>query len=208
MRVLAALLLVVLALGAPATAPAADDEGGLLPLLPEPDSIAFRLLHGQSTADSVEYFSFGPRATFDVLGFLPELAGERIRLAVELLGSTIDHEGTKHELALNPLLLDWRWDDGGAVVPYVELGEGVLWTTIRHLSLGGKFQFSSQGGFGVHALLAPDVAISLGYRFRHISNAGLDEPNHGLNTHFFIVGLTRFPERTGGSLGLLPAAAP
>jgi hypothetical protein len=206
MRFLATIVFGILALAAPARAE--EPEGGLLRLAPAADSIGFRLLHGQSTADSVEYFSFGPRATFDVLGFLPELAGQRIRLAVELLGSTIDHRGTKHELALNPLLFEWRHDRGGAIVPFVEVGEGALWTTVRYLSLGGKFQFASHGGFGMHAFLASDVAITLGYRFRHISNAGLDEPNHGLNTHFFIVGLTRFPERTGASLGLLPPAAP
>jgi hypothetical protein len=206
MGYLAILFLGVLALAAPARAE--EPGGGLVRLAPTADSIAFRLLHGQSTADSVEYFSFGPRATFDVLGFLPELAGQRIRLAVELLGSTIDHRGTKHELALNPLLFDWRYDRGGRVAPFIELGEGALWTTVRYLSLGGKFQFASHAGFGVHAFLASDVAVTLGYRFRHISNAGLDEPNHGLNTHFFILGLTRFPERTGASFGLLPPAAP
>lgn len=209
-RTIVPLVLSVCLLAAPLRALAEEEAqpGGLVGLAPRADSLAFRLLLGHATADSVESVSFGPRATFDVLDFLPELAGNRIRLGVELLGSAIDKMGTKHELAFNPLLLDWRYDRGGPFVPYAEIGEGGLWTTLRYLSLGGKFQFASHGGFGVHAFLAPDVALSFGYRFRHISNAGLDEPNHGLNQHFLILGLTRFPERSGKGLGLVPAASP
>ena len=177
--------------------------GGVAGMFPEADSYAFRLMNGQSHSRSVETFAFGPRATFDVLGFLPEIGGQRIRLAVELLGMVHDKLGVKHEINLNPLLLDWRYDTGGTFVPYVEAGEGVLWTTLRYLSLGGKFQFASHLGVGAHVFVKPELAISAGYRFRHISNAGLNgsggenELNHGLNQHFFILGVTRFPGRGG-----------
>jgi len=169
-------------------------EGGFLRLAPEADSVAFRFMQGQS-ADSVEYWSFGPRATFDVLRFLPEIAGHRPRLAVELTGSIVDKMGQKHEIAFNPLMIDWTYDHGGRFVPFFEGGEGALWTTVRYLSLGGKAQFSSQVGIGLHCFLERDLALTFGFRYRHISNAGLDSPNHGLNTHFFVVGLTHFPGR-------------
>jgi Lipid A 3-O-deacylase (PagL) len=180
------------------------EPGGVAGWLSAPDSYAFRVMNGHAHSRSVETIAFGPRATFDVLGFLPEIFGHRVRLGVELLGMVHDKLGTKHEINFNPLLLDWRHDTGGRFAPYVEAGEGGLWTTLRHLSLGGKFQFASHLGVGAHVFWQPELAVSFGYRFRHISNAGLNgsggenELNHGLNQHFFIIGVTRFPGRGSG----------
>lgn len=188
------------------------ESAGTVEPSPILDSYAFRVMNGHAPSRSIEYVSFGPRATFDVLGFLPEIYGQRVRLAVELLGSVIDKKGTKHELAFNPLLLDYRYDTGGTFVPYLELGEGVLWTTLRYVSLGGKWQFASQIGVGTHVFLIPDLALSVGYRFRHISNAGLtgnddeNDLNHGLNTHFVILGISRFPGR--GEVAAAPESSP
>ena len=165
------------------------------------DSYAFRIMNGHAQSRSVESLAFGPRVTLDVLGFIPEIYGNRVMLGIELLGMVHDKKGLKHEINFNPLLLDWRYDTGGSFVPYFEAGEGVLWTTLRYISLGGKFQFASHVGTGVHLFWQPDLAVSLGYRFRHISNAGLqgsgdeDDLNHGLNQHFLILGITRFPGR-------------
>ena len=177
-------------------------RGGLVDLLPKPDSYAFRVMNGHAHSRSVESIAFGPRATFDVLGFIPPIYGNRVVLGVELLGMVHDKMGYKHEINLNPLLLDWRYDSGGWFAPYVEAGEGGLWTTLRYLSLGGKFQFASHIGVGAHLFWQPELAVSLGYRFRHISNAGLNgsgdenDLNQGLNQHFFIIGITRFPDRS------------
>ena len=165
------------------------------------DSYAFRVMNGHAHGRSVESIAFGPRVTLNVLDFIPEIYGNPVRLGVELLGMVHDKKGLKHEINFNPLLLDWRYDTGGAFVPYVELGEGILWTTLRYLSLGGKWQFASHVGVGTHLFWQPDLAVSLGYRFRHISNAGLtgnddeNDLNHGLNQHFLILGITRFPGR-------------
>jgi hypothetical protein len=176
------------------------DQGGFAHAIPRADSYAFRVMNGHAHSRSVETIAFGPRATFDVLGFIPTIAGNRVTLGVELLGMVHDKLGNKHEINLNPLLLDWRYDSGSWFAPYVEGGEGGLWTTLRYLSLGGKFQFASHIGAGAHFFWQPELAVSLGYRFRHISNAGLggggeNELNHGLNQHFFILGITRFPGR-------------
>jgi len=46
--------------------------------------------------------------------------------------------------------------------------------------------------FGVTPLLTPQLALTLAYRFRHSSNAGLYERNPGLDANFFHVGLTYY----------------
>ena len=45
--------------------------------------------------------------------------------------------------------------------------------------LGSLFQFTSHIGFNVDI----SSGIRLGYRFQHMSNAGLAKPNPGLNMH-------------------------
>ena len=49
----------------------------------------------------------------------------------------------------------------------------------RDFSIGGKFHFLSQIGFN----LFMNRNISLVYNFQHISNAGFERPNPGVNFH-------------------------
>jgi lipid A 3-O-deacylase len=46
---------------------------------------------------------------------------------------------------------------------------------------GGNFSFGSHMGFGW--LLGAKDRYELGYRFQHLSNAGISEPNDGINFH-------------------------
>jgi opacity protein-like surface antigen len=43
-------------------------------------------------------------------------------------------------------------------------------------------------------LLDERLAVYLGYRFLHYSNANLDTPNRGVNSHGVIVGVSYFFE--------------
>jgi lipid A 3-O-deacylase len=70
------------------------------------------------------------------------------------------------------------------VRPYAEFAGGPFWT-----DLGGQipeeateFNFVLTGGVGVSLFLTPQVAFNVGYRFHHISNAGIQYPNVGLNS--------------------------
>lgn len=47
--------------------------------------------------------------------------------------------------------------------------------------IGGGFQFTSSIGLDLEL----HESFSVGYRFQHISNAGLDDPNPGLDMHAF-----------------------
>jgi opacity protein-like surface antigen len=53
---------------------------------------------------------------------------------------------------------------------------------------GTQFNFNEYVGFGVHYFLKKNLALTLEYRYRHISTAGLDEPNKGINTNFTLCG--------------------
>ncbi len=160
-----------------------------------PREIAFRFAYGIGNRESLRFYTFGPRVAYDLPDFVPALAGNRFRIAIETMGSIIhgDHRGHEGEFALSPLIFDYRYDTGGVLVPFIEGGEGIVLTTLKDLAIGGPFEFSSQVGGGLHLFVNAEDAVTFAVRFRHISNAGINDPNRGLNTYFFSVGFTRFP---------------
>jgi len=163
-----------------------------------PQEIAFRFSYGIGDRSSLRFYTFGPRVAYDLLpSIIPPIFDNRLRLAIEVMGSLIhgDHHDLDGEFAFTPLLLDYRYDRGGPFVPFLEGGEGIALTTIDGEHLGGPFEFSSQFGGGVHLFYTTEDALTLGVRYRHISNSGIKEPNRGLNTFFITIGLGHFPDR-------------
>ena len=53
------------------------------------------------------------------------------------------------------------------------------------------FIFSDNMGTGVYIFATEKIAVNLGFRIRHISNANTMMPNHGVNTYNFYFGLSR-----------------
>ena len=54
------------------------------------------------------------------------------------------------------------------------------------------FLFSNVFGAGIYYYLSKDSALHVGYRYRHMSNADLAEPNGGIDTHMGVVGYSLF----------------
>jgi hypothetical protein len=76
------------------------------------------------------------------------------------------------------------------VQPYAEVGVGMLYNDLKNFSLSSRLLFSVNGAVGVEIPVAERVGITMGYRFRHISNAGQDEVNPGLNANIICTGVT------------------
>ncbi len=74
--------------------------------------------------------------------------------------------------------------------PFVEGGEGILYTDLRKQDYGTRIQFSSQIGAGFEYQIRPDLAFTCSARLRHTSNGGLASSNPGVNTIFGLVGFT------------------
>lgn len=71
----------------------------------------------------------------------------------------------------------WRW-----ARPYLEAGLGVHLLSkiqIGTRDLGSAFQFGTHVGFGLS--LGSNEQYELAWRIEHLSNAGLQEPNPGIN---------------------------
>ena len=67
--------------------------------------------------------------------------------------------------------------------PYAEFAGGPFWTDLagKIPEESSRFNFVLTAGFGVSYFLTNQVALNVGYRFQHISNAGTHYPNLGLN---------------------------
>jgi len=81
---------------------------------------------------------------------------------------------------------------GHRVVPFAEIGAGLTSTTIRDGDLSTPFEFNLSAGIGLHAFVKDNLAITFQCRLIHMSNAGIEDPNLGLNTVNFLVGGTWF----------------
>lgn len=68
--------------------------------------------------------------------------------------------------------------------PYAEFAGGPFWTDLagRIPEQSSQFNFILMGGFGLSYFLTDQVALNVGYRFQHISNAHTSTPNVGLNS--------------------------
>jgi hypothetical protein len=105
----------------------------------------------------------------------------------------VDHHGihqtSSFEIGLSPLFGkilfgDWR------LRPFIEGGEGIMYTDLRKQRFGTPINFSSQFGAGLEYEIRPGLDFTFAARIRHMSNAGLASSNPGVNTYFGLVGLT------------------
>ncbi len=76
------------------------------------------------------------------------------------------------------------------VVPFFDVGAGVLHTSLneRAPELSGSTQFNPQGGLGIQYFFRPQRAFVFEYRYMHMSNNGIQEPNHGFNSSMITLG--------------------
>jgi len=100
------------------------------------------------------------------------------------------------EVGITPIGLKLEYDAGQQVVPFLIAGTGAMYTGLQGgLGLSGPFEFASFGGAGINLFLTDTLALSFSWRWRHMSNAGIKDPNRGLDTQFVLIGLDSYPRR-------------
>ena|SRR5271165_5588807 len=98
---------------------------------------------------------------------------------------------TAYGAGVNPLGLKWNFATRGHIAPYLELNGGTLFTSHEVPPGTSTVNFTDAAAFGVH-FLGASHAFSLEARYLHISNAGLTNPNPGVNTVEIRFGIGRF----------------
>lgn len=79
---------------------------------------------------------------------------------------------------------DFSWYIIGSVGPH--------YITVKTEDQANGFIFSDTIGIGCSFLLTEGASINLEYRFRHLSNGGIDYPNGGINNSFIAVGYSQY----------------
>ena len=77
-------------------------------------------------------------------------------------------------------------------VPYLDIGGGVSATSIGPPDLSHVFEFNIQGAVGMNWFIRKDVAINVEARYMHLSCAGINRPNLGLNNVGAMAGISWF----------------
>jgi len=109
----------------------------------------------------------------------------------EIFGGVQYHPRNRYVIG-ETTFLRFNFATGTRWVPFLDAGVGILATDIGAPSLGSVFEFNEQFGAGLNYFWHKNRALTLEYRFIHISNAGIREPNLGVNENVFYAGVSWF----------------
>lgn len=116
--------------------------------------------------------------------------------------------GTYTGVSLTPFQLRWNLTSGKKVMPWVQGAGGLIWTNHKYPAFpaagspinltndgpnadASVWNFTPQGGVGVHYFIRPKRSIDIGANAIHISSASLGDRNPGVNaTIMFTLGYT------------------
>jgi lipid A 3-O-deacylase len=98
---------------------------------------------------------------------------------------------TAYGAGFSPLGLKWDFATRGRIEPYLELNGGTLFTNHDVPAATSDVNFTDAAALGIHVLGAR-WAWSVECRYLHISNAGLSNPNPGINTVEVRLGVGKF----------------
>ena len=88
---------------------------------------------------------------------------------------------TAYGASVDPFAFKWILDSPKKVKPYLLIEGGALFTNTKVPEGTSQINFTTAGGFGAH-FLGEKHNFSAEVRFQHISNAGMTNPNPGINT--------------------------
>ena len=114
-----------------------------------------------------------------------------LSFVVEGIVSVADANNTGFELGFTPML-KLRLPLGTAAMFFIEGGAGMITESFDSPAVAHAFNFTPQVGAGLDIALTSQVALSLAYRWRHSSNAGIYAENYAFNVNFVQAGLAYY----------------
>ena len=124
---------------------------------------------------------------------LPSILRGRFEYVVSAIPLSLIFQpaNTAFGVGFDPLGLKWNFERQGRLSPYLELGGGVLFTNHNVPFYGNTVNFTPSVALGTH-IFGAKYNWSLELRYLHISDAGLTNPNPGINTVQVRLGMGKF----------------
>ena len=157
-------------------------------------NVGLRLAYGHHLkSPPVHLYTLLPRwGVFLIHPHVSSLPG-KLGISFELEGilSVADADNTGWEIGITPLLKFTLPLTRGLHL-FLEGGAGIIGENFDSPAIPHAFNFTPQVGGGVDFALTQQLGLTLAYRYRHSSNAGLYKENPAFNVQFFQVGLIYF----------------
>ena len=154
--------------------------------------VGLRFAYGKNTKKAtVHLYSLLPRWGIFLIPPGKQMGAFGISFVAEGIVSIAGAEETGFEVGITPLV-KFSCLLFPSVMAYIEGGAGLISESIDSPALAHAFNFTPQVGGGFDIALTPQLALSVAYRFRHSSNAGLYNENPAFNVNFFQGGLTYY----------------
>lgn len=183
------LLAILLALSASAVGQVGPEQGG--------NEIQVWAGGGHSVpggTSNTSVFNAGFRYGWIITGeHLPGILRGRFEYAVDAIPVFLIFQpaNTAYGVGFDPLGLKWNFKRRRNISPFLELTGGALFTNHDVPNHVNDVNFTPQAAFGAH-ILGRKYNLSVELRYLHISDAGLTNPNPGLNTVQVRIGIGRF----------------
>ena len=154
--------------------------------------VGLRFAYGKNTRKaSVHLYSLLPRWGIFLMAPGKSWGPFGASFVVEGIASIAGADEVGFELGVTPMV-KFSCLLFPSVLAYIEGGAGIISESINSPALAHAFNFTPQAGAGFDIALTPQVALSVAYRFRHSSNAGIYKENPAFNVNFFQTGLNYY----------------
>ena len=110
--------------------------------------------------------------------------------APELWLALFTHPYIRPLIGVIPLQFRYVFQPEFKVHPYLFAGAGFLYANVNRKETGSDWNFNPQFGAGLYYSISDAASLIFEYRHVHISNAGLEEDNSGMNNHTFLAGVS------------------
>jgi len=132
-------------------------------------------------------FDFNLKQITQKFNFNPQ---QLLQLQAEPFISYVSSPHNNIETGANFFLKIGLLPETSKLQPFIKAGAGLIYLTEHVHYQSTQCNFTETAGAGLHYFLTRNIGLTLEYRFRHLSNCGIKEPNHGINTQFGLAGLT------------------
>jgi len=129
----------------------------------------------------------------DINRFIPALRDNRGTLSffLEPQFNPVFTPSSQYEFGLG-IGLQYAYPVTEFISPYILGVTGPQYISVNTAQQANGLNFASAVGAGLYFSLTKNTSLNVGYRYRHVSNANLKEPNGGINSQILLLGLSFF----------------